>query len=158
MNELYLDSSCNAIAQYLKLYLNQELSQVEPNSIAVRQAICYNNLPSDISSFPLLKVYRTQDKFSLTDNTSAVVAGYCLSFPEEEKIPGILRWVAVMLNKALREWGINNRGCNPDIEPSQEFSAEYRVMSLQGEPIYSLLQFNFEIMEIENDYENRLCT
>lgn len=88
MNELYLDSSCNAIAQYLKLYLNQELSAIEPNSIAVRQAICYNNLPTDLSSFPILKVYRSQDKFSTTDSTSDVVVGYCLSFTEEEKYQG----------------------------------------------------------------------
>jgi hypothetical protein len=144
---LSLDASCQALADYLKDYLNEAIREIQPNTIAVRYAICYNNLPVDLSSFPLLKVYRTQDKFSINKNKSDVVAGYCLSFPEEEKIPGILRWCAVNIDKALREWGINKPGCNPDIDPQQEISAEYRVMSLQGEAVFALLQLNFSIEE-----------
>ena len=147
MSNPILDRSTNLIAEYLKSGLNERLSEVYANTIAVRHVVNYNSLPTDLSCFPLLKVYRNSESFTDYHNTTKAVAGYCLSFPEEEKIPGILRWVSVNINELLRELAIAHRGCSPEIDLEQEFTSEYRVMSLRGEPLYSLLQFNFTFKE-----------
>lgn len=142
-----IDPSMSAIASYIKDGLNERMSIMRQDVIAVRHAICYNSLPTDLSCFPLLKVYRSTDEFTPTSNTSQVAIAYCLSFPDEEQIPGILRWVAVSIDSLLREYAINHRGCCPQINYEDKFRAEYRVMSLNGEPVYTFLLFNFSITE-----------
>ncbi|ARV58057.1 hypothetical protein BZZ01_04890 [Nostocales cyanobacterium HT-58-2] len=146
------DDSMSVLASYLQSGLNERIQQIYPGVVAVRNTACYNSLPRDLSSFPLLKVYRNVDTFTPTGNTTQAVIGYCQSFPEEERIPGILRWVAKQINFLLREWAIAHKECSPRIEYNEEFRAEYRVMTLNSEPIYSLLQFNFQLME-DNLYE-----
>ncbi|MFN6560036.1 MAG: hypothetical protein RMY28_009530 [Nostoc sp. ChiSLP01] len=148
-----IDPSMEALAYYLKDGLNDRIFQLKPGIIAVSHAINYNSLPADLSSFPLLKVYRNTDDFLPGQNTTQATIAYCLSFPDEAKIPGILRWVAVNIDLLLREWGINHRGCCPSIDPEAKFRAEYRVMSLNGEPVYTFLLFNFEITEDASCYE-----
>lgn len=142
-----IDPSMQAIAQYLMDGLNERINRILDNVIAVRAFDCYNSLPGDLSRFPLLKVYRTTDTFKHYSTEGQAVIGYCLSFPDEERIPGILRWVAVNINALLREYALNHHGCSPTIDYQQEFRAEYRVMSLNGEPVYSLLQVNFQFTE-----------
>lgn len=142
-----IDPSMEAIAQYLKTGLNERIAAIMPGTIAVSHAINYNSLPVDLSCFPLLKVYRNSDNFSIGQNDTQATIGYCLSFSDEERIPGILRWVAVNIDSLIREFAINHRGCCPAINPDGEFKAEYRVMSLNGEPLYSLLMFSFDFME-----------
>ena len=142
-----IDDSMSAIASYLQTNLNDRIAQISPDVVAVRSTACYNSLPRDLSSFPLLKVYRTTDTFTLTGNLTQAVVGYCFSFPDEERIPGILRWVALQVNFLLREWAIAHKECSPRIEYNEEFRAEYRVMTFNSEPLYSLLQFNFQLME-----------
>lgn len=148
-----IDPSMQVIANYIKDGLNERIAEMNSGVVAVRHAICYNSLPSDLSSFPLIKVYRTQDKFNITENTTQAVIAYCLSFPDEVRIPGILRWVAVNIDLLLRDYAIAHRGCCPQIDYEGEFRAEYRVMSLNGEPVYTFLLFNFELKEDNSCYE-----
>ncbi|RCJ29203.1 hypothetical protein [Nostoc punctiforme] len=142
-----IDPSMQAIATYIKDGLNDRIGELKTGIVAVRHAICYNSLPADLSSFPLLKVYRNTDNFTWGQNTTQMTIGYCLSFPDEERIPGILRWVAVNIDSLMREYGINHRGCCPSFDPESQIKAEYRVMSLNGEPVYTFLLVNFEITE-----------
>ncbi|MCC5616379.1 hypothetical protein LC605_15130 [Nostoc sp. CHAB 5836] len=145
-----IDPSMQRIADYIKDGLNERIAQIKQGVIAVSHAICYNSLPADLSSFPLIKVYRNTDEFTPGQNTTQAVIAYCLSFPDEERIPGILRWVAVNIDSLLRQYAINHRGCCPEINYEDKFRAEYRVMSLNGEPVYTFLLFNFEITEDGN--------
>jgi hypothetical protein len=144
-----IDPTMERLGNYLKDGLNQEILKVSSGAeiIAVAHVISYNHLPTDLSSFPLLKVYRQNDSFSGGHNTTQASINYCLSFPDEAKIPGILRWVAITIDKLLREWGLNRRGCYPSIDPDATWKAEYRTMVLNGEPMYSLLMINFEFTE-----------
>jgi hypothetical protein len=148
-----IDPSMQRIADYIKDGLNDRIAEIKTGIIAVSHAICYNSLPADLSSFPLLKVYRNADEFSPGQNTTQATIAYCLSFPDEERIPGILRWVAVNIDSLLREYALNHRGCCPSIDPEGRFKAEYRVMSLNGEPVYTFLLFSFEITEDGSCYE-----
>ncbi len=145
-----IDPSMQRIADYIKDGLNDRIAQMKTGIVAVNHAICYNSLPADLSCFPLIKVYRTTDEFSLGQNTTRAAIAYCLSFPDEDRIPGILRWVAVSIDSLLREYAIAHRGCCPEINYEDKFRAEYRVMSLNGEPVYTFLLFNFEIKEDGN--------
>lgn len=148
-----IDPSMERLGQYLKDGLNQKILELSPGIVAVSHVICYNNLPTDLSTFPLLKVYRNNDEFIPGQSTTQASIGYCLSFPDEIKIPGILRWVAITIDALLREWGMNHRGCCPNIDPDGTWKAEYRTMTLNGEPVYSLLIFNFELTEDSSCYE-----
>ena len=145
-----IDPSMEAIASYLKSELNKRIAELRPGIIAVSHTVNYNSLPVDLSCFPLLKVYRNTDNFTPGQNTTQATIAYCLSFPNEERVPGILRWVAVNIDALLREYGINHRGCCPAINPEDSFKAEYRIMSLNGEPVYTFLLFSFEIIEDGN--------
>ncbi|NJN10035.1 MAG: hypothetical protein HC836_48505 [Richelia sp. RM2_1_2] len=147
MNDPNLDSSTYRIAEFLRDGLNYRLYKVHKNVVAVRHFVNYNSLPTDLSCFPLLKVYRVSEIFKDFHSETKATIGYCLSFPDEENIPGILRWAAVNINELLQEYAITHRGCSPEINLEKDMNAEYRVMSLKGEPLYSLLQFNFTFTE-----------
>ena len=145
-NELpNIDPSMTRLAQYLMDGLNEAIAPLIPNVVAVRAIDCYNSLPTDLSRFPLLKVYRSQETYTHNLAKGKGIITYCLSFPDEQKIPGILRWVAININLLLRNYATTN--CKPYLDINEEYSAEYRVMSLNSEPVYSLLQFTFNYEE-----------
>ena len=117
MNNPNLDKSTRLIAEYLKDGLNERLTEHCQNVIAVRHVVNYNSLPTDLSCFPLLKVYRNSETFKDYHNQTKATIGYCLSFPDEENIPGILRWAAVNINELLHNFAIIGRGCSPKDRP-----------------------------------------
>lgn len=142
------DPACYAIANYLMDGLNTALKEKYPKHIAVRDTVCYDAINPDLSRFPLLKVYRTTDTYSdFVNETSAVIA-YCMSFPDIDKLPGIMRWVSKQINRLIRLWSLALHGCKPTIPIDQELKAEYRIMVNEvSQPVYAFLRISFVFKE-----------
>lgn len=144
-----IDRSCLAIADYLMKRLNITLQQDYPNAIAVRDIVSYDAVNPDLSRFPLLKVYRLTDTYDLYSNETDAVIAYCLTFPNQEQLPGILRWASYQIVSALRDFSVSQETC-PGLRFSieQVLKAEYRVMVNEvANPVYAFLRVNFQFKE-----------
>ena len=139
-----IDLTCDRLAKFLQNWLNEKLDQTEPGSIACRDTICYDAINPDLSRFPLLKVYRLFDSFEYgrPKSQTQFVITYCLTFPNQDKLPGMLRWVAFEINEALTYWKHNSQ-CPPIIQQGR-LRAEYRIMVNEvSQPVYAFLRFSF---------------
>lgn len=139
-----LDPVCLKLAKYLQEWLNSELKKIDPNLVACRDTVCYDAVNPDLSRFPLLKVYRLSDNFEYghPKSQTSFVISYCLSFPDQELLPGILRWVSWQLNEALTQWK-ESKNCSPIITQGS-FRSEYRIMVNElSQPVYAFLRFSF---------------
>lgn len=139
-----LDPTCDRLAKFLQTWLNDALKKIEPESIACRSTICYDAINPDLSKFPLIKVYRLFDSFEYgrPKSQTSFVISYCLTFPDQNKLPGLLRWVAFEINEALTHWKQFSQ-CPPVIQQGG-LRAEYRIMANElSQPVYAFLRFNF---------------
>lgn len=142
------DRSCEKIAAFLKERLNEAYPQQsgQPVVEVVRSTVCYPAFNVDLTSFPLLKVYRTNDNFrkGTTQRYVRGVVEYCLSFPEVATFPGRLQWVSHHLNKLLLD--SEQRMCVRSDENGR--SVDYRVtMNEVGQPVYPFLRMSFSFTD-----------
>ena len=142
------DPACQALAIYLMQGLNTAIKVIHPNHVAVRSVTCYDAVNPDLSRFPLIKVYRTTDTYKDFSSTTQAEIPYCMTFPDVDKLPGILRWVSREVNRLLRERSLGDGYCDPRINVEQELKAEYRLMVNEvSQPVYAFLRFNFSFSE-----------
>jgi hypothetical protein len=146
------DQACKALASYVGNGLNYLLRQSDKSCIAVTDIEQYDAVNPDLSRFPLLKCYRTVDTYTsrTTGSTSAVIA-YCLTFPEQDKLPGVLRWVSAAINMMLRQYAQRHQHCPVKLKLEDEYRAEYRIMVNEvSSPVYAFLRFNISFEESTN--------
>lgn len=142
------DRTCEKIAAHLKQRLNEEYPQTEGHPVVevVRSTICYPAFNVDLTSFPLLKVYRTADSYrkGTTQRFARGIIEYCLSFPEVATFPGRLQWVSHHLNKLLldseQRMGVRSEEGGRVVD--------YRVtMNEVGQPVYPFLRMSFSFTD-----------
>lgn len=143
------DKVLREIAKHLADGLNYAFINLCPGEIAVRDVVDYDAVNIDLSRFPLLKVYRQTDSFSESTkgrNTDCVVA-YCIAFPDQDKLPGLMQWVSIAINKLLERYVINHEHCQSNVI-NEARKAEYRIMVNEvATPVYAFLRINFKIIE-----------
>lgn len=147
-----LDPTCDRLAKFLKDWLNQHLKEIAPDQIACRDTICYDAVNLDLSRFPLVKVYRLADNFGDGHpkcETSFVIA-YCLTFPSQDQLPGMMNWASWRIAEALSYWK-QNSSCPPHIQQGG-IRSEYRIMANEvGQPVYAFLRVNFTATDYLED-------
>lgn len=144
-----IDDDCQQLADYLASGLNWAIARVKPDTVAVRETRSYDAVDLSTSSFPLLKVYRTKE---VTDAAGVsevnLVVSYAMVLPEQNKLPGILHWVArhlVAMLSAQQEISLNCR-----FRVKGAFTTEYRVMVNDlSQPVYAYLRISFSAEYID---------
>lgn len=122
------DNVCYFLAKYLADGLNYDLYRRTCNQ-AVNNILDYDGMTVDVSSFPLLKVYRVSDEYrgDRDFNHTNLVCTYSLIAPEQKKLPGILRWFSVSVNHLLDYYYFTHEGCCFNVVLSDR-TAEYKIM------------------------------
>lgn len=142
------DEVLRDIAVYVADGLNFGFTFKVPGELAVRSIVDYDALNPDLSRFPLLKVYRQTDTFNgKEERTTKCIISYCIAFPDQDKLPGILQWVAIAIDKLLFNYAQTHEHCPMNVI-TEERIAEYRMLLNElGTPVYAFLKFNFKIIE-----------
>jgi hypothetical protein len=151
----YEDRMCSKIAKYLADGLNCTFRRYPDlqNSIVVRSIYDYDAIGIDLSSFPVLKVFRREDRFISTTGKSITqaTAAYCLSFPDQRKLPGMMRWVARLIDILLLKYNAIHEGCFNNVIIQNDRRAQYRILlDNLKQPVYAYLSVNFEFEELSN--------
>ncbi len=142
------DKTLRSIAKFLADGLNHAFIQVCPEEICVRDILDYDAVNPDLSRFPLLKVYRQTDSFPESkERRSECVIAYCVAFPDQDKLPGLLQWVSIAIDELLSKYTLLNQHCRANVVNSER-KAEYRIMVNEvATPVYAFLRVNFAIVE-----------
>jgi hypothetical protein len=137
-----------SLALVLKQGINWHYQQYNPEIIAVKNALAFDYITSDPTCYPLLKVYRTKDLYNQQSfRTVSAVISYSIAYPDLEKLPGILHFVAGTIEKILQVQTALSESCPCRIEKSDRI-AEYRNMGdNSGNPVFSYIRIPFEFTE-----------
>jgi hypothetical protein len=118
--------------------------------VAVRDTRSYDAIDTDLSCYPLLKVFRQKER---ADNSGVVdvdlVIGYAMAFTDVDKLPGIMHWIARHIDAMLGYWSQVDNSCPFQILPKDEkWTIEYRIMvdNLQN-PVYTYLRITLTARE-----------
>jgi hypothetical protein len=142
------DRACGAIAAYIGNGLNHLLRKFDKTCIAVRDIEQYDAVNPDLSRFPLVKCYRTTETHSGSSRKVSAVIAYCLTFPDQDQLPGVLSWVSAATNRMLRQYAQRHQYCPVQLDLEEEYRAEYRIMVNEvSSPVYAFLRFNFSFTE-----------
>lgn len=136
------------LGTYIADGINQDYNQRYPQEIAIRDILDYDAVNVDISRFPLLKLYRQSDNYEVMDrgDSSAIIA-YCLTYPQQEKLPGLIKYISKAINTMLDCYHYDHEECNSNVLLGER-KAEYRIMvSEVSNAIYPFLRFNFNFRE-----------
>lgn len=136
-----LDPICKDIVDFLAHELN--LAYTKENIVrSVRHYDAYN-VP--FQSYPLLKVYRLSDTFSIDNSIreSQMGLSYCLLNAELDRLPGITNWVAETITYLLRKYSLHKQGC---LEITGGIRASYKTLLQLGQIIYQI-DFTFGLRE-----------
>lgn len=130
-------------------YFNDQIALLQNTALPAPQAVMgirsYDAFNVPNYEFPLLKVYRTSDSYSMgkTIRVSPVVAAYCLILPEQEELQGSMAWVSKTVNKLLLN--SQSRFC---AIVQEGFRAEYRTMlNEMVMPVYAFLRMYFTVKD-----------
>lgn len=137
------------LGRYLADGLNASFIKSCPDEIAVRDFVDYDKVNPDLSRFPLLKCYRQTDNYESggTQRKTKGIIAYCISFPEQDRLPGLLSWVSYAINILLDSYSVEHENC-PENVLLEDRSAEYRIMLNEHSiPVYAFLRFNFSFRE-----------
>jgi hypothetical protein len=144
-----IDDNCQWLVDYLGTGLNWAIGQHFPNEIAVRSTRSYDAIAVDLSSYPVLKVFRQQQTSdrALVYNTTVVVS-YAMTLPKQDDLPGIMQWVATHITAMLTYLGETDRGCPFLVDIYKPFKHEFRIMVNDlSQPTYCYLRVSFEAIE-----------
>lgn len=133
---------------YIAEGINHAYRKHYPNEVAIREVIDYDAVNIDISRFPLLKLYRQTDNYEAMDvsQTKAVIA-YCLTYPDQDRLPGLIKYMSKVINTMLDIYHYNHEEC-PSNVILEKRSAEYRIQVNEvTRAIYPFLRFNFSFRE-----------
>lgn len=146
------DQACKAIASYIGNGLNHLLRKFDKECIAVRDIEQYDAVNPDLSRFPLVKCYRTSETHtSRSSRTVSAVIAYCLTFPNQDKLPGVLGWVSAATNLMLRQYAVRHQYCPVELKLEEDYKAEFRIMVNEvSAPVYAFLRFNVNFVESTN--------
>lgn len=130
-------------------YLSRYPSNEENNgSIAIREIVDYDIVNIDLSRLPLLKLYRLKDTFeSMTSRDTQGVIAYCLSYPQQDMLPGLMQYMSRSINVMLDCYAEDHEQCRSNVVIEQRIS-EYRIMlNTQTLETYPFLRVNFKFHE-----------
>lgn len=133
------------LGKYIADGINSDYIKRFPQEIAIREIIDYDAINIDISRFPLLKLYRQTDEYLLEDGTrqTKAIIAYCLTYPEQNRLPGLMKYMSKAINIMLDNYYYNHEQCSTNVMLANR-SAEYRIMvSEVTNSIYPFLRFNF---------------
>lgn len=119
-----------------------------PEEVAIREIIDYDAVNIDISRFPLLKLYRQTDDYQQEDvGTTKAIIAYCLTYPEQDRLPGLMKYMSKAINIMLDDFYYQHEHCPTNVI-LEERAAEYRIQVNEvTNAIYPFLRFNFSFRE-----------
>lgn len=163
---LYVDDGCKHLADYLKEELNkayinflntsEEIEEFAPNAAQqnpepiVRSTRFYDSLNVPLSEFPLLKVYRQNEDFRAGTiySESDVVITYNASYPNVDRLPGLLHWVAININSILLAYTLDFPLKSPLNVRQRGYRADYRLMTnTVTNSVYPFLRFTLKLRD-----------
>jgi len=153
LSELAIKPNFDAIALDIATYLADGLNHyyyLNYQRLAVKNILSYDAIIADNSQFPLLKVYRINDRYMPDSNTrkSQMAVTYSLLVPEQRALPGLLNWLSVALNTLLNSYHHNHQGYNHHIVLENR-TGEYRIMLNEiNNYAYPFFRMEFTIEEI----------
>lgn len=127
-------------------YVGTKLNAAYPTATMVRSVEYYDTYNVPISEFPLLKVSRSTDVFSLdTDmRQGQITLSYCLANVAMSQLPGINNFVSTSVVQALREFQITKQRV---IELGSQISVRYRPMFQIGAGLIYQIDFSLSLKE-----------
>lgn len=133
------DPLCADIAKFVATNLNEAYTK----ELIVRSIKHYDAYNVPFQNYPLLKVYRTYDNFSIEHGLfdSQLGLAYCLLNAELDRLPGITSWVAEHVILNLRKYNLYRNGY---IEITGGIRANYRTLFQLNQLIYQI-DFSFGI-------------
>lgn len=133
------DPLCADIAKFVATKLNDAY----PKELIVRSVKHYDAYNVPYQNYPLLKVYRTLDSYSIDGGIfdSQIGLAYCLLNAELDRLPGISSWVAENVILNLRLYSFYRSGY---LEIANSIRANYRTLLQLNQLIYQI-DFNFGI-------------
>lgn len=136
------------LGRYIADGINFSYRQKFPDEIAIREIIDYDAVNLDISRFPLLKLYRQNDNYQKMDvSKSKAIIAYCLTYPEQDRLPGLIKYMSKAINTMLDIYHYSHESC-PSNVILEERTAEYRIQVNEvTKAFYPFLRFNFSFDE-----------
>jgi hypothetical protein len=139
------DPTIVKIAAYLKREINSITSE-HLGIIAINSTKTYDAYNIPRHEFPVLKVFRSSDIYrpEVALMTSSIIARYCLTYPDQEKLMPLCTFVSQIIHHCL-----NDFHTKIGIEVLKDSRrAEYRVSENEaGQPVFAFLNFYFNIKE-----------
>lgn len=148
----YIDDNCQKLADYLAQGLNYAIDLHRPGEVCVRSTRSYDAVDTDLSCYPVLKVFRQKETVSLSQVIETdLVISYAMVMPDRDKLPGIMRWVARHITTMLS--GINQRdaSCPFKLFPkgTESMNVEYKIMVNDlNQPVYTYLRITLPTREL----------
>lgn len=135
------DPICTDLADFLAVTLNEAY----PQENIVRSVRHYDAYTVPLQSYPLLKVYRLSDVFSIDNSirNSQMGLAYCLANTDLDRLPGVTNWVSENIILGLRKYNLHKQGC---LEILGDIRANYRTLLQLNQFIYQI-DFSFSIKE-----------
>lgn len=139
-----------SIDPFLPVRLSPSPSSLLTKIVACRDTRSYDAVNVPVSCFPLLKVFRQKER---VDNSGVVdvdlVIGYAMAFADEDKLPGMMHWVARHIDAMLGMASQIDGSCPFQVLPKDDkMNIEYRIMvdNLQN-PVYTYLRITLSARE-----------
>lgn len=136
------------LGKYIADGINHDYQVKCPGELAIREVIDYDVVNIDTSRFPLLKLYRLSDEYENMDvgKTKAIIA-YCLTYPEQDRLPGLMKYISKAINVMLDTYAYSNQSCPGNVILESRI-AEYRIQVNEvTNSIYPFLRFNFSFRQ-----------
>lgn len=136
------------LGRYIAVGVNWQYQIECPNELGIRDVIDYDAVNIDVSRFPLLKLYRQTDTYeSMSSGVTKAVIAYCLTYPIQDRLPGLLRWMSQAINILLDNYHHQHQSCKQNVI-LEERNTEYKIMVAEPtRAIYPFLRCNFSFWE-----------
>lgn len=141
----FVDPACQRLANYLYQHLNAAY----PEQTIVQSVRYYDAFNVPANDYPLLKVYRLQDRGSIQQNDAqcSAVISYGLILPDMDKLAPIMAWMRKRMRLYLAAFTIE---CPGFPRLADEYSAEYRTMLNElTNKVYMFLRFNLTFTDTD---------
>lgn len=148
----HTDDNCQKLADYLATGLNYAINRYSPNQVCVRSTRSYDAIDTDLSCYPVIKVFRQKEAVNLSQVAQTdLVISYAMVMPERDKLPGIMHWVARHITAMLTAINHNDASCPFTLFPkgSESIIIEYKIMVNDlNQPVYTYLRMTIPAREI----------
>jgi hypothetical protein len=149
------DRATRFLAEYLRDSINADWLRIrgavtpdlgDRAVIGIREYDAFNFVSED---FPALVVYRTGSRGEGLGDSNAVAAYYLPSLAEQERQPGIMRWIETRIARALERLGMAFDDAQPVVVDMAGARSEYQIGLLPGSNIpFPYLKIFFDFTEI----------